>query len=427
MPDETVLILEPESSGTNLIPAALALGFGVHVGDRRALHELPTAVRDAVSAGTATHLQVDTRSAGAVADMAAALARRTEVVAVVPGFEYSIATAAAVAQRLGVRGITPRAAELLRDKRKMKQALAAGGVRVAYGVPVAVERADDSLLKDVARKVGFPAVVKPVNGSGSLRVRRVEDFEELCGEVELSRRDPIDDLGLSIGGRLLVESYVAGPEVSVEGYVAEGTVHVVAVTEKQLGPEPDFVEIGHIVDAGLEPAARAEVERVTRAAVQALGLHVGAFHLEARLSPSGPVVIEVAARLGGDRIQDLIAASHGFDLPRAMIQALAGLPVTPPDEGRRRRVAGVRFFSVPHPAVLGDPDRLARRISAVTGCQETSVDEVEGAALRPATDFRGRFGHAVLVADDRQQLDTALAQVDTLVEQSVRSAAAWAS
>ncbi|MGW1462865.1 ATP-grasp domain-containing protein [Streptomyces sp. NPDC002308] len=427
MPDETVLILEPESSGINLIPAALALGFGVHVGDRRALHELPTAVRDAVSAGTATHLQVDTRSAGAVADMAAALARRTEVVAVVPGFEYSISTAAAVAQRLGIRGITTRAAELLRDKRKMKQALAAGGVRVAYGVPIAVERADDSLLKDVARRVGFPAVVKPVNGSGSLRVRRVEDFEELCGEVELSRRDPIDDMGLSIGGRLLVESYVAGPEVSVEGYVAEGTVHVVAVTEKQLGPEPDFVEIGHIVDAGLEPAARAEVERVTRAAVQALGLHVGAFHLEARLSPSGPVVIEVAARLGGDRIQDLIAASHGFDLPRAMIQALAGLPVTPPDESRRPRVAGVRFFSVPHPAVLGDPGRLVRRISAVTGCQETSVDEVEGAALRPATDFRGRFGHAVLVADDRQELDTALAQVDTLVEQSVRSAAAWAS
>ncbi|GHH40655.1 ATP-grasp domain-containing protein [Streptomyces candidus] len=427
MPDGTVLILEPESSGVDLIPAALGLGFGVHIGDRRAAHELPTAVRDAIAAGTAAHVQVDTRSVGAVADMAAALARRTQVAAVVPGFEYSISTASAVAQRLGVPGITPRSAELLRDKRRMKQALAAHGVRVAYGVPLAVERADNAVLQDVARKVGFPAVVKPVNGCGSLRVRRVEDFGELCDQVELSRRDPIDDMGLSIGGRLLVESYVTGPEVSVEGYVAEGTVRVVAVTEKQLGAEPHFVEVGHIVDAGLEPAARAEVERVTRAAVQALGLHVGVFHLEARLTSSGPVVIEVAARLGGDRIPELVAASYGFDLPRAMIQALAGLPVTPPDAGRRPRVAGVRFFSVPHPAVLGDPGRLVRRMSAVTGCRDASVSHAAGAALRPATDFRDRFGHAVLVADDRAALDAALAQVDTHVEQSVRSAAAWAS
>ncbi|WP_405938541.1 ATP-grasp domain-containing protein [Streptomyces sp. NBC_00726] len=427
MPDRTVLILEPESSGVDLIPAALALGFGVHIGDRRAVQELPTAAREAVAAGTAAHHQVDTRSAGAVADMAAALARRTEIAAVVPGFEYAIPTASAVAQRLGLPGIAPRSAELLRDKRRMKQALAVQGVRVASGVPVAVERADDSLLKDVARKVGFPAVVKPVNGSGSLRVRRVEDFGELCDQVELSRNDPLDDLGLSIGGRLLVESYVTGPEVSVEGYVAEGTVRVVAVTEKQLGPEPHFVEIGHIVDAGLGPETRAEVERVTRAAVQALGLHVGVFHLEARLTASGPVVIEVGARLGGDRIPELVAASYGFDLPRAMIRALAGLPVAPPDVGGRPRVAGVRFFSVPRPAVLGDPDRLVRRISAVTGCRGASVDRTAGAALRPATDFRDRFGHAVLVADDRRTLDAALTEVDTHVEQSVRSVAACAS
>lgn len=427
MPDGTVLILEPESSGVDLIPAALELGFSVHIGDRRAAHELPDAVRDAIATGAATHLQVDTRSVGAVADMAAALAGRTEVAAVVPGFEYSISTASAVAQRLGVRGITPRSAELLRDKRSMKQALEAHGVQVACGVPLAVERADDSVLKDVARRVGFPAVVKPVNGSGSLRVRRIEDFGELCDQVELSRRDPIHDMGLSIGGRLLVESYVTGPEVSVEGYVAEGTVRVVAVTEKQLGPEPHFVEVGHIVDAGLEPAARAEVERVTRAAVEALGLHVGVFHLEARLTSSGPVVIEVAARLGGDRIPELVAASYGFDLPRAMIQVLAGLPVTPPDAVGRQRVAGVRFFSVPHPSVLGDPGRLVRRISAVTGCRDASVSHGAGTALQPATDFRDRFGHALLVADDRRALDAALAQVDTHVEQSVRRAAPRAS
>lgn len=427
MPDETVLVLEPESSGIDLIPAALDLGFGVHIGDRRAAHELPTEVRDAIAAGTATHVQVDTRSVGAVADMAAALARRTEVAAVVPAFEYSISTASAVAQHLGVPGITSRSAELLRDKRKMKQALTARGVRVAHGVPLAVERTDDSVLKDVARKVGFPAVVKPVNACGSLRVRRVEDFGELYDQVELSRRDPVDDMGLSIGGRLLVESYVTGPEVSVEGYVVAGDVRVVAVTEKQLGPEPHFVEVGHIVDAGLEPAARAEVERVTQAAVEALGMHVGVFHLEARLSPTGPVVIEVAARLGGDRIQELVAASYGFDLPRAMIQVLTGLPVTPPESGRRPRVAGVRFFSVPHPAVLGDPEQLVGRISAVTGCRNASVSHEAGAALRPATDFRDRFGHAVLVADDRPTLDAALAQVDTHIEQSVRSAAACVS
>ncbi|MFP8903137.1 ATP-grasp domain-containing protein [Streptomyces atacamensis] len=427
MPDATVLIIEPESSGIDLIPAALGLGFGVHVVDRRAVHELPSAVRDAVAAGKAAHLRVDTRSAGAVADAAAALARRTEVAAVVAAFEYAVPVASAVAERLGLPGITPRSAELLRDKRKMKQALSVAGVRVAHGVSLAAERADDKALRHAARRVGFPAVVKPVNGCGSLRVRRVEGLGELRNQVELSRRDPIDDMGVSLGNLLLVEAYVTGPEVSVEGYVADGTVRIVAVTEKQLGPEPHFVEIGHVVDAGLEPGVRADVERVARVAVEALGMHVGAFHLEARLTPTGPVVIEVAARLGGDRIQELVSAAYGFDLPRAMIEALAGLPVTPPDPDLRPRFAGVRFFTVPFPAVLRDPAQLAGRVSAVAGCRNVSVSHREGALLQPATDFRDRFGHAVLVADDRPALDTALARVDTHVAQSVGSAVACIS
>ncbi|MFB7248874.1 phosphoribosylglycinamide synthetase [Streptomyces populi] len=416
----TALIVEPESSGTELIPSAIGLGLSVRVVDRRPLHLLPAPVRKAVEAGTAVHDRVDTRSADAVADLAAALAGRETVAAVVPGFEYAVPVVAAAAARLGLPGIDPTTAEVLRDKRKMKHALAAAGVPVARGVPISAHHGGEAACRRAADLVGFPAVLKPVNGSGSLGVRRVDDHTELLDHVQGSRLAPMDDMGLWLGESLLLESYVRGPEFSVEGYACDGVPHVVAVTQKQLGPEPHFVETGHVVDPGLARRVRTELEDVAVAAVRALGMDVGAFHLEARLTSEGPVVIEVAARLGGDHIQRLVALAHGVDLPAAMLRVLSGRPVPPPAAGESGRVAGVRFFTVPDPATLGEPRRLEELTGALDGCLEAKVTVGSDALLVPATDFRGRFGHAVFAAPDRQSLDRAFAEVDELITTAVK-------
>ncbi|MEV8597890.1 ATP-grasp domain-containing protein [Streptomyces sp. NPDC052012] len=405
----TLLVLEPESSGFDVVSAALSLGLRVHVCTTRPPDALPAALREA--GVTVTRVDADPAS---FVKAAVSAAEEHDVVGVAPGFDYAVQPAAAAASVLGLPGLAPAAADVLGDKYRMEQALARAGVPVAQGVPFTLDDVSTALLRSLAARVGFPAVLKPVDGSGSLRVRRVDDLAELRRALaEDTAVGPVEDLGRLVGERMLLEPYLDGPEFSVEGCVTDGGPRVVAVTGKQLGPEPCFVETGHVVEADLEPHDRAALEAVALDAVSALGLTAGAFHLEARLTGSGPVVIEVGARLGGDRIHRLVAQVYGFSLPEAMVRSLTGRPV--PERGPARGVAGVRFFSVPRPARLTDPAALRERLSGIPGCTEAAVTCPAGTVLRPATDFRQRFGHAVLSAPDRAALDAAFAAVDRAV------------
>jgi biotin carboxylase len=298
----------------------------------------------------------------------------------------------------------------------MHEALAAGGVPVAGGVTFDLARRTATPLAHAADRVGFPAVLKPVNGSGSLLVRRVDDAAALRRVLdEYAERGPVADVGRLVGTRLRLEPYLSGPEISVEGHVSGGAATIVAFTRKQLGPEPHFVEVGHVVQAALTPAERAAATAVTHRAVAALGLDTAVFHLELRLTARGPVVIEVGARLGGDRIHRLVRLATGFSLPEAAVRLLTGLPAPAPPPDTALRAAGIRLFTVREPARLPDPAALRARLAALPGCAEAEVSCAPEAELRPATDFRGRFGHVILTAPDHTALTAALAEADALV------------
>ena len=97
----------------------------------------------------------------------------------------------------------------------------------------------------------------------------------------------------------VIEQYVAGPEYSADGYVRDGEIVVAAVTRKLLGPEPRFLEIGHLTPAPLDEASLKEITEYTSAVVEAVDVTVGPFHCELRLSGDGPVLMEIAGRLPG--------------------------------------------------------------------------------------------------------------------------------
>lgn len=419
MTSATVVVLEPESSGLGLVDAAVALELPVHVVDGRPLDAMPAWLGRAVADGRVTVVRADTLDVDALERAVGELADRHGVRAVLPGFEYAVEAAAEVGARLGLPGIAPEASRAVRDKALMKEALEAAGVAVAPWLVLDDDDGGDGpSARAVARHCGYPAVVKPVDGCGSVLVSRVDDAAALHAHVAHARRHPVDDLGRVVGRRLLVEGYVSGPEVSVEGFVSGGTVEVVAVTEKRLGPEPHFVEVGHVVEADVPATTRAALEATTARAVAALGITVGGFHLEARLPASGPVVMEVAARLGGDRIPALVALARGRNLHEAVVRSFVGLPVAAPPDGPDR-VAAVRFFTAATAGTLRSPARLLAQVTAVEGCEEAEVYVHDGTPLSPATDFRHRFGHAVVAAPDRGALERRLAEVDVAVHAAV--------
>lgn len=412
----SVLILEPESSGVGLIGAARRLGFEVQVFDRRPPHELPDRLTAALARSGARYTRVESQDGGAVLDAAVRLAAHADLAAVVPGFEYAVEAAAQVSAKLGLPGLDPATAGALRDKIRMKRAL--GPLAPAAAVLVA-DRDDGTAA---AASMTYPAVVKPVDGSGSLLVRRVDSAGELRGQLAAVRAAPVDDMGRLVGRSVLVEPYVEGPEFSVEGFVADGRVTVASVTEKRLGPEPHFVELVHVVDAALDCATREALRRTAVQAVQSLRITVGAFHLEARLGTHGPVVIEVAGRLGGDLIPDLVARVHGRDMYDATVRAFAGLPIAAAGRPGPARAAAARFFTVARETRLDSPNRLAAEIARIPGCEQVTLYPAAGGTLRPATDFRQRFGHVLVTAADREELESGLAAVERAVARHTEGA-----
>ncbi|PTB17272.1 phosphoribosylglycinamide synthetase [Trinickia symbiotica] len=394
-----VIVVEPASSGTALIAAAARLGVAAHVFSAdRDERVVPPELR----AAAASFTTVDTASENAVA----AAARAVGADAIVPGFEYTVCPAAEAAAQLGLPHLPLEAATLARDKYQSRKRLADAGL----AVPRFARITDSQDIVAAASLVGFPAVLKPVDGCGSQLVTRVDSLQELRFMAERAMRAVVVDMGCKIGQALLLEQYLEGPEYSIEGYIGPLGPRVVAVTEKLLGPEPYFVEMGHVVEAPLTPDRRATLVAYVEAVAKCIGLTLGVFHAEARITRDGPVLIEMAARLGGDRIYRLVELSKSISLPEVMIRGHLGDVVPTPDckEALATCVSGVRFLATSAERFAGAAG--IQKVRALPGFQEVEVYSHIGGTVPQLTDFRGRVGHVLFTASDRPTLDFRLAE-----------------
>ncbi|HEV7864244.1 MAG TPA: ATP-grasp domain-containing protein, partial [Acidimicrobiia bacterium] len=273
--------------------------------------------------------------------------------------------------------------------------------------------------------------VKPADGTGSRGVRLccqpVEVHNHAAGL--LARRH--DERGQPTIAAVLVEEYVAGPEVSVETFGTE----IVGVTAKHLGRLPSFVECGHDFPASplhdrnrlhhmADSAHRPQVAAVDGgymavAAVEALGLGFGAAHIEIRLGSRGPVVIEVNPRLAGGRIPTLVRLATGIDLVGATIDAVtgAGRPLPEPGVGH----ASIRFLVAPRAGRVRRTAGVAAA-AAVPGVVDVAISARAGKVVGGTGSFLDRVGHVITTAPTavaaRTAAETALAllQLDLDVE-----------
>ena len=307
---------------------------------------------------------------------------RVDAAGITSSSEYFIATAAALAARFGLPGPDAASVRAARDKSHQRQVLAAGGV--ATPAFRAVSSIDEAV--DAAREIGFPVVVKPVDGSGSAGVRA-------CA-TEAEVREHGDALFVAEGTRALVESLVAGDEFSVEMFSGR----VIGITRKHLGAPPFFVEAGHDYPARV-PAetARALADAATRG-TELLGLGWGPLHWELRMAADGRAVpIEVNPRLAGGFIPELVRHAEGIDLIRETLRLVVGQ--TPEVDAVRHRHASIRFLFAPAAGRLQRVDGMDEARS-IEGVVEVATYRSVGDALEIHGDFRDRMGHAIGCADE---------------------------
>jgi biotin carboxylase len=306
----------------------------------------------------------DTIDATQMCAAARDLAARETVRGVLSWDEARILQSAKVAAELGLPGGDPDMVLRCRDKHLTRKALDAGGVPQPRSVLVA----DVGQAAATADAMGYPVVLKPRAMGGSLGVVRADTPADLAARFEFARDTTVPGSWRYDEG-VLVEQYVPGPEISVDSAVHDGEVLPMFIARKQIGYPPYFEETGHIVDAADPLLADAGLTSVLVAAHKALGFTDGITHAEFKLTPDGPVVIEVNARLGGDLIPYLGMRASGIDPGLAAAAVACGqrpaltTDRSPVSARAPSGVAGVRFFYAPEDdtaieAVRFDPAAL---------------------------------------------------------------------
>jgi glutathione synthase len=251
-----------------------------------------------------------------------------QIVGIYSTSEFYIATAAELARRFALPGPDPERVATARDKSCQRELVAAAEGELCPKF-FAVRSVEDA--GQMAQRIGYPVVLKPVSGSGSINVRRCDTHEEVIAQARKIFADG--------GAALLVEELINGREVSVELFNGEA----IGVTHKDLGPPPFFVEMGHVFPADMaahdHSAAVSAAERVA----EILGIDWGPAHIELKLSATGPKLIELNPRLAGDMIPELVHEATGRDLVAATILLAAGRPWSMSAD--KRDVAAIGFVA----------------------------------------------------------------------------------
>lgn len=401
---QRVAIIEPRSAGVGLVDRAVELALAPVVvtaaqGDR--------SVPAAQLRRAAEVVVVDTNDDARVRQVLAEVHAAAALAAVLPGFEHYVPLAAQVAEDLALPGVSVATALRLRHKHLMREAVTAAGLDQPRHILVATE-GDLAAALDA---VGLPCVIKPVDQSGSLNVRKVSTRAEALAAFRTIHDGSsayLDRPGMRLA---LLEEYVAGAEVSVEGYVVDGTPIVVGVTEKFLTAEPWFVEVGHAVPAALTAADEAAARAYVGSVVPALGLRMGPFHAEVRFSERGPLLMEVAARLPGDRIPDLWRLAGGADLYESTLLAHLGRPV--PTAPTPSAAAAIRYVLR---SELTSHGGLTLPAAARAGLAEFGTLVAPGRPVPPAGSSSNRLAYAIATAPTAAQAVATVTAADAAVQ-----------
>ena len=213
-------------------------------------------------------------------------------------------------------------------------------------------------LKTLDGKISFPCIIKPTDNAGSHGVAKADSFQELSELYEYSRAS-------SRHGKVIVEEYLDGPEVSVEIMVVREEVHILQITDKITTGAPHFVEMGHTQPSQLSEDVQKAIKDVAIAACKVIGINKGPAHVEMRVTSRGPVMIELGARMGGDNITThLVPLSTGIDMVRTTIEVALG---EAPDITQSLQCgSAIRYFEAPFGTIMAiDGVEDANKISGV--------------------------------------------------------------
>jgi biotin carboxylase len=361
------------------------------------------------------------RDPAASADEMRRYAARRPIDAVVPVDDATTVVASAIGEALGLRVNPLAAAQATRNKRVMRELLAGAGVPSPSFTVVRVD--DDS--RAAAARVTYPCVLKPLVLSASRGVIRANDeaaFVAAFARIAAILRAPdVADVGAGTD-EILVEEFVPGVEVALEGLLEQGALRTLAVFDK---PDPldgpFFEETIYVTPSRHPEATQAAIADVTARAARALGLSDGAVHAELRLRPTTtgvePVVLEIAARSIGGLCGRTLRFGTGMSLEELVLRRALGRPV--PSFERERAAAAVMMIPIPRGGVLEEVRGLDEA-RAVASIEDVTVSLHKGQEVVPLPEGSRYLGFIFSRAATPEHAEAALREAHRQLEFVIR-------
>ncbi len=395
------LVLPTDSyRGPDFIEAATELGIDLVVASDASLGIASGRIVDVVI--------VDCADPPSAADVLVERARDHPLDAVIGIDDAGVMTAALAAKQLGLPHNDPAAVAATRDKLMMRCLLAG---KVAQ--PKFEELDAGGPVVTVGASVGFPLVAKPVSLSASRGVIRVEDEFELQAAVTRIRAIQAE-AGIE-DEPILLEEYLGGPEIALEGLVSSAGLEVLAVFDKPDPLEGPFFEETLYVTPSRHPAPLLdEATALVESAASALSLAFGPLHAEVRLTPNGVRLVEVAARsIGG-----LCGRSLKFGMLSQSLEILllrAALGMNRRGMGIAGQASGAMMIPIQREGVLRAV-RGREAVGEVEGIEQITITIPIGRRLRPLPEGDRYLGFIIARGDDPQAVESSLRQAHDLLD-----------
>lgn len=309
------------------------------------------------------------------------------------GTDQPVLTAARVAQACGLPNpISPETALAVTNKKVMKRILREHGIPTVEYRLIGRESAPG-----VLNGMRPPFVLKPLDSQGQRGIFKLESEAAVLAHLEQS-------LAFSREGEALAEAFYPSDEITVSGWVQNGTLHVLAVTDRQLYDDPKHIGVcvGHrfpSIHMGRYPEIRAICERI----VPAFGIENGPLYVQLLCGEHGIVVNELACRIGGAFEDVFIPWLSGFDLLGAVLSAALGEPVdcgmlADFDPSRSQKQISVQLmFCERGEAAFITP---LEKIRAMPHVLDAGYNFCQGDQLPALENATARFGHCVMVTEN---------------------------
>lgn len=378
--------------------AAFALGIQVVIGSEK---ERALEAETSGKTLTVNYLKPDQ-----AADRIAAFDRRWPLDAIVGTDDETVLLAATASMRLGLPHNSPQAIAASRDKELTRELQRKAGM----GTPGFRRVLFDDDLETASLDVRYPCVIKPVFLSAGRGVMKADNPEQFLAAFDrigkIVRRPALSRRGGKSAKYLLVEDYLPGDEVSLEGLLTDGRFRLLALFDKPEPMEgPAFQETMFVtpsrLPAGVQDAIAAEAE----AACAALGITHGPVHVELRVHNGVPRLLELAARTIGGLCSRSLRFGTGCSLEELVLRHAVNFDTRPGDESGE--ASGVLMLPMERAGILKEVGGRDAAL-AVPGITELTMTLPLGSEVVPPPEGNSYLGFLFARADTPAGVEAAL-------------------